>query len=142
MISIDVTLLVQMVNFLAFLVIMNILLYRPVRRIMERRNKLVLSQKSDIERAQQEADQALREFEETIKNARIMGRQKIEEYKEKARAYEKELIQKAYQEAAEQVARVREEIRKERELALRELRDQIRVFSLEVVQKILGRSVV
>ncbi|SFM99062.1 ATP synthase F0 subunit B [Thermodesulforhabdus norvegica] len=142
MISIDVTLLVQMVNFLVFLAVMNILLYRPVRRIVEKRNKLVLSQKSDIEKAQQEAEQALREFEETIRNARIMGRQKIEEYKEKARAYEKELLQKAYQEAAEQVAKVREEISREREKAIQELRDQIQVFSLEVVRKILGRSVV
>lgn len=142
MISIDITLLVQMVNFLLFLAVINVVLYRPLRKMMEKRSNLVLSQRNEIEQAYREAEQALKEFEETIRNARALGRQKIEEYKEKARAVEKEMLQKAYQEAAEQVARVREEIGKEREMAVQELREQIRVFSLEVAQKILGRSVV
>ncbi len=141
MINIDVTLLIQMVNFLVFLFIMNIVLYRPVRRMIAKRDELVLTQKNEIEQANREAQQALQEFEQSLKNARIVGRQKVEEYKEQARAREKEILQQAYQEAAEQVARIREEIRREKERALVELRSQIEAFSLEVVQKILGRQV-
>jgi F-type H+-transporting ATPase subunit b len=140
MVTIDVTLWVQMLSFLIFLFIMNILLYRPVRQMVARRNQLIMNQRQEIDRANQEAERALREFEETIKNARITGRIKLEEQKELARKQEKELIQKAYQEASEELARVREEIKKEKETALQELRDQIQVFSVEVASKILGRS--
>ncbi len=141
MINVDVTLLIQMVNFLAFLFIMNVVLYRPIRRMMAKRDELVLTQKNEIEQANQEAEKALQEFEQSLKNARLLGRQKVEEYKEKAREREKEILQKAYQEAADQVAKIREEIRGEKEKALAELRDQIQLFSLEVVQKILGRHI-
>ncbi len=141
MINVDVTLLIQMVNFLVFLFIMNVVLYRPIRRMMAKRNELVLTQKNEIEQANQEAERAIQEFEQSLKNARLLGRQKVEEYKEKAREREKEILQKAYQEAADQVAKIREEIRGEKEKALAELRDQIQLFSLEVVQKILGRHI-
>ncbi|MCX7823132.1 MAG: ATP synthase F0 subunit B [Syntrophobacterales bacterium] len=140
MIAIDVTLFIQMVSFLVFLFIMNILLYRPVRQMVAKRNKLIMDQRQGIDKANQEAEQALREFEETIKNARIAGRRKFEDYKEQARQQEKELIQRAYQEASEELAKVRAEIQKEKEAALKELREQIQVFSLEVAGKILGRS--
>lgn len=140
MISIDVTLFIQMGSFLIFLFIMNILLYRPVRQMVAKRNKLILDQRQGIDKANQEAEQAVKEFEETLKNARIAGRRKFEEFKEDARQREKELLQKAYQEASEELARVRAEIQKEKEIALKELRDQIQVFSLEVAGKILGRS--
>ncbi|MBW1975336.1 MAG: ATP synthase F0 subunit B [Deltaproteobacteria bacterium] len=141
MINIDVTLLIQMVSFLVFLFIMNVVLYRPVRRMMARRQELILSQKNEIDQANNEARKAVEEFEQTLRNARAMGRKKVEEYKEQARAAEKEMLQKAYQEAADEVARVREEIRGEKERALKELREQIELFSLEVVEKILGRKV-
>jgi len=108
MIAIDVTLWVQMLSFLIFLFIMNILLYRPVRQMVARRNQLIMNQRQEIDRANKEAERALKEFEETIKNARITGRIKLEEQKELARKQEKELIQKAYQEASEELARVRE----------------------------------
>lgn len=140
MIAIDVTLFIQMLNFLVFLVIMNILLYRPVRQMVAKRNKLIMDQRQSIDQANQEAEQVVKEFEETIKNARIAGRRKFDEYKEEARRQEKELLQKAYQEASEELARVRAEIQKEKEVALKELREQIQMFSLEVAGKILGRS--
>jgi F-type H+-transporting ATPase subunit b len=140
MISIDVTLFIQMGSFLIFLFIMNILLCRPVRQMVAKRNKLILDQRQGIDKANQEAEQAVKEFEETLKKARIAGRRKFEEFKEDARQREKELLQKAYQEASEELARVRAEIQKEKETALKELRDQIQVFSLEVAGKILGRS--
>ncbi|MEJ5300699.1 MAG: ATP synthase F0 subunit B [Thermodesulforhabdaceae bacterium] len=140
MIAIDVTLWVQMLSFLIFLFIMNILLYRPVRQMVARRNKLILDQKEAIDQANKEAEDAVKEFEETIKNSRITGRLKVEEQKEQARKQEKEMLQKAYQEASEELARVRAEIQKEKETALKELREQIQMFSLEVASKILGRS--
>lgn len=140
MIGIDVTLFVQMASFLIFLFIMNIVLYRPVRQMVAKRNKLIMEQRQSIDKANQETEQAVKEFEETLKNARITGRLKFEEFKEEARRHEKELIQKAYQEASEELARVRAEIQKEKEMALKELREQIQVFSIEVASKILGRS--
>ncbi len=140
MIAIDVTLWVQMVNFLLFLVVMNVILYRPIRRMVAKRNQFVAEQRKGIDQAAQEAEDAVREFEETLKNARLAGRKRVEEYKDAARQQEKDLLQKAYQEAGEEVARVREEVIREKEQALRELRQQIEMFSLDVAGKILGRS--
>jgi len=140
MINVDVTLFIQMANFLLLLVLMNLVLYKPIRRLVAQRNELVSKQRAGIDKAESEAQKALREFEERLKAARAAGREKIQELKEAAYRTEKDLLSRASEEAAKEVQAVRERIQKEIGQVRIQLQAQIQEFSKEMAQRILGRS--
>lgn len=140
MINVDVTLFIQMANFLLLLVLMNLVLYRPIRRLVAQRNELVSKQRAGIDKAESEAQRAIREFEERLKAARAAGREKVQEMKEAAYRVEKDLLSQAAEEAAREVQAVRERVQKEIGQVRTQLQAQIQVFSKDMAQRILGRS--
>jgi len=140
MIDVNVTLLIQMGNFLVLLFLMNMILYGPIRRVVKQREQHVLREEESVRHLQMEAIAALEGFDAKILEARKDGRQKIQELKGVAREEEKSMLQLAAEEAARQVQKIRESVQKEVAVARRELRGQVQSFSVELAQKILGRS--
>ena len=141
MIDINITLLIQMANVLVLVFLMNLVLYRPIRKLVAQRNQFMADKQNVIDRADKESAEALREFENTIQTARVKGRQKVQEMKELAYQQEKDLLQKSAEESAKQLARIRQTIKTEIGKARKQLRAQIQAFSLDLAQKILGRSI-
>jgi F-type H+-transporting ATPase subunit b len=141
MIDINVTLLIQMANFFVLIWLLNTVLYRPIRNIVAQRNKMMADKQQSIERADGEAASAVREFEEKIHEARNMGRQKVVENKDVAYQQEKDLLQKASEQSASELAEMRAKIKKDVAAARKRLRAQIQAFSIDLAQKVLGRSI-
>ncbi len=140
MINIDVTLFIQMANFIIFLYLMNVVLYRPVRQMVAKRQQLVREQQERIAAADAEALAAVQEFEERILEARNLGRQKVQELKDAGYQHEKDLMQRAAEEAARQLQELRERIQRDIGAARDRLKAQIQAFAMDLAQKILGRS--
>jgi len=137
----DVTLLIQMINFFILLFLMNMILFRPIRRLVAERNRHMEDQQQGIERADAEGLAAVREFEERIQEARNAGRQRVQEMKEAAYLNEKDLLQRAGEEAAAQVQDLRARIRSDARAAREQLSSQVQAFATDLAQKILGRSI-
>ena len=140
MISINVTFFIQMANVLILLFLMNLFLYRPIRRIVAQRNQFIAEQRQGIDQAESESLAALEKFNTSLQEARKQGREKIQEIKASAYDEEKGMLQLATDQAAKQVQvsrmMVQSDIRKARE----QLSAQINAFSVELAQKILGRN--
>ena len=141
MIDINITLFIQMANVLVLVFLMNLVLYRPIRKLVAQRNQFMADKQNVIDRADKESAEALREFEGTIQTARVKGRQKVQEMKELAYQQEKDLLHKSAEESAKQLAGIRQTIKTEIGRARKQLRAQIQAFSLDLAQKILGRSI-
>lgn len=141
MININYTLLIQMVNFLVFLTLMNIVLYRPIRRIVAERKQMVAQQQENIERAELEAQAAQQEFADKIQDARKLGRQRIQELKLGAYEQEKTLLQGATDIAGKHLQDLRSKIQSDMSAARNQLKTQVKAFSVDLAQKILGRKI-
>ncbi len=141
MIEINVTLLIQMANFLIFLVLMNFVLYRPIRRIVAERQKLMAEKQEGVDRLENDALSALKQYEQKIQDSRRSGIQKIQEIKASAYDEEKDLLRKISEEAAGQLQKMRSQIHKDIGVARDELLEQVKLFSVQLAQKILGRSI-
>ena len=137
----DVTLFIQIANFLVFLFLMNLILYRPIRRIVAERKKHMAQRQEMIDRMEAQTLAAARDHELKLQEARRLGLQKIQELKVVGYEQEKELLKKISAEAAEQLQKMRAQVRKDIGVARNELKDQIRSFSMQLAQKILGRSI-
>jgi F-type H+-transporting ATPase subunit b len=140
MISINVTFFIQIVNVLVLLFLMNLFLYRPIRRIVAQRNQFVAEQRQGIEQAENESLAALEKFALSIQEARKQGREKIQEFKAAAYDEEKGLLQAATDQAGKQVQVTRMTIQSDIRKAREQLSGQINAFSIELAQKILGRN--
>ena len=82
MITIDWTMPIQIINMLLLIVILNAVLYRPIRTILEERQKKLASLGSDVENFNKNAKLRLEEFDQKIKNARAKGKDEMPQGKQ------------------------------------------------------------
>lgn len=141
MIEINVSLFVQMANFLIFLFLMNLVLYRPIRRVVAERKKLVAEKQEGIDRLESQAASAVANYDLKLQESRRTGFQKIQELKAAGYEEEKELLKKMSEQAAAKVQEMRAQIKQDIGTARKELKSQVKSFSMDLAQKILGRKI-
>ncbi len=141
MVSIDSTLFLQIVNFLALIFILNFLLYKPILRIMDERKKRLQASEDEIKSLQQTIEQKTKDYEEKIRLAKIEAmNQRNAIQKQGAEEGQKE-IEKAREEIARMTEEFKGKLAKEMDEARGILTGQSKGISLEIVEKVLGRSI-
>jgi F-type H+-transporting ATPase subunit b len=111
-----------------------------VNELLEaRRNKI----QGDLEKAEEtrsEADKMLADYRQSLAGAREESNRIIEEARRTAESMRKDLQAKAEQEAQQIVARAQDEIRAERDRVFQELRVQLGALSVQLAERVVGRS--
>jgi len=141
MIDINVSLFIQMANFLVFLIVMNFVLYRPIRRIVAERKKMISEKQESVDSLEAQAKAALLDYDQKLQESRSMGFQRILELKAAGHEQEKELLRQISEQAAAKVGELRAKIQKDIGIARMELKHQVKSFSVDLAQKILGRKI-
>jgi len=118
MLSLDGTLLVQLVNFIVFLAIINVIFFKPVGAAIARRRAFIDGLKHDIEqlqgdakalRAQAEQRRAAirRETDETITRARVEGGKEADALIGAAQTRASEIVHEAHAEVLRELQAAR-----------------------------------
>ncbi len=141
MINPDITLVIQMINFLILLFVLNLILFRPIRKIIKERNGIVEHFNSDIASLTDEAQASMEEFEEKVLEARKEGMGKVQSMKDEGERAEVELIAATTQEVQAKIEEARKKVASNIQDARTELQKQVQTFSVAVSEKILGRSI-
>jgi F-type H+-transporting ATPase subunit b len=141
MLQIDATFFIQVANFLVLLVLLNILLFRPIRRIIARRNEETDTLESAIADLQDRAAQKETGIEESKVEARKDGFAQKEKLRGDGLEEQKGILQQAGSSVENKMGEAKEDIEASVARAKKDLEDQIAAFSKELAQKILGRSV-
>lgn len=141
MVNIDYTIFIQVINLLVLVWLLNLLLFRPIRSILNERGGQLDSLKDDISRMEQDVEQAISSLEEGIKAAKLKG--KNEKGMLKAQGYEEEksIIDKMTEEVDARINNLKGEIAREVEGAKNTLKEHVALFSREMAVKILGRDI-
>lgn len=140
MVSLDYSLGIQIVNFLLLIFILNVLLYKPILGMIDKRKKQFEDSEAEIRRLQKTVEQKMAAYEEKLRQA-------------KAAAVEQknEIIRQGAEEAKTVIDAVRAEIpgmmeqfhaRMDGEIgaAKKILTDHSQQLSVEIAEKVLGRS--
>ena len=135
------TLVFQIANFLFLLFILNIILYRPIRNILGQRGSEVVSFQGMIEDFQSRSEKGAKSLEENMATARSQGFKEKESLKRAGIEEEKVTLQQAVSSAEEKIGKAKGEIDQDTAQARRSLEEEVRVFSQELAEKILGRSI-
>lgn len=137
----DHTLFIQIFDFLFLLFFLNLILYRPIRRIINRRKEDMSSSENIIQSWRQKADKCNQELEENISETRKQGLAQREDMKDEGIKEEREMLQETYASVEETIGKARKEIKERISQARESLQTEIEVFSRELAEKILGRGV-
>ena len=140
MVSIDGSLIIQIVNFIFLIWILNIVLYKPIRKLLiQRKEKFTgLEQRIDtVEKDIKDKDDA---FSLGIKEAKAKGLNEKRILLQEAVDKEREIIEKINKNAQADLAEFRGKIAKDVENISESLRQELDSFANAIGQKILGRS--
>jgi F-type H+-transporting ATPase subunit b len=137
----DWTLFVQMGNFILLILILNAILYKPIRQILIERKKKIQGYKEGIETLQQDASESEQSFQAGISEARGQGVQEKEALKQAGQEEEKRVVDEINRKAQAELEAVCAQIAKDAEDARRGLEKEIGIFSGTIAEKILGRAV-
>jgi F-type H+-transporting ATPase subunit b len=137
----DWTVSIQIANFLFLLFALNLLLYRPLRRILSERREKFKALESTIDGARQNAQEKENAFALAVRDARARGLKEKEALVNQAEEEERRMIEAINQKAQAEIEEMRLKIAREAEEAGRALLAQVDLFAREISQKILGRAV-
>jgi F-type H+-transporting ATPase subunit b len=140
MLEVDYTLIIQIANFLFLLFILNILLYKPIRQILSQRKEEIDSFVGMIGEFEDKSAQSKQALEENKAEATKEGLKEKETLKGEASEQEKGLLKEAASEASEKLDQARDEMASSLVSARQALEKDLGLFSKELAQKILGRS--
>lgn len=141
MLEINNTVIIQIANFLLLLFFMNIILYKPIRRILAHRNDTANSLQQMIQDFRNRSVQSERGIEESIVQARKEGYREKEGCKVDGLEKENVILQKASFTVEEKIKVARKDLEIKMAEIRKELHGEVAGFSRQLAEKILGRSV-
>lgn len=139
MIKVDVSVFIQIVNFLFLIWAMNLVLYKPIRKVLLERKEKVEGLEQSIENFNINAQEKEDAFASGIKDARSKGQIEKELLLSAAQNEEKQLLEKINKKAQDDLAQMRDKISMEAEKVRSSLHNEVDAFANAIGRKILGR---
>ena len=140
MVSVDGSLLIQIINFLFLLFVLNRVLFKPIRKILLERKEKVFGLEQGIESLSTQATDQDQAYKDGLKGARTEGLKMKEVFVEQASQEEKEIIDRINQKAQSNLAEIRAQVAEETEKARTALEKEVALFAKSIGEKILGRA--
>ena len=138
MVELNITLVIQIVNFIVALIVLNFLLIGPVRAIIRRRKEMTEAMSRDIGRFAEESALRLKRYEAEMESVRAQAAVQRENARAQAAETSRSILENAQEEAAQFLQRSRKEA--DQEVATLRLGLSARVNALagKVVSRVLA----
>lgn len=136
----DMSTLIQVGNFLLLVLLLNIFLYKPVRKILAERKARVEGLEEVIRSSEEGVKTKEDEFNSGIRAARTQGVAVKDALVEEASQEEKRILAELNEKAQADLAQVREKVAKEVGSVREKLSKEVDSFAAAICEKILGRA--
>lgn len=140
MIEIDWTLFVQIFNFLLLVYLLNLVLFRPLRKGLQARQAQIASFEGDIAQLGDSQQGLLAQVQENLTEARKQGLGQREGLRQEGAQTEASLLEKVKQEVDAEWAKVEKKIKEDVAKARKALHAQAQDFAQALAAKIIGRE--
>ena len=140
MIKLDWTLFLQFANFMLLLVVLNALLYKPLRAVLAARKATIDGDLAKARALDEEIQAQVAEYEAKLQEARQRGGQERMALRQAALAEEAKMLGAANEKASQRLQSLKEQVAGEAETARQGLRSETEGLARQVAGKVLGRS--
>jgi F-type H+-transporting ATPase subunit b len=135
----DLTLIIQVILFVAFLAVLNRLFYKPMATVLQTRAGRVEAGLRAAEESQRQTEEAQREVQRQLEEARAQARGIIAAAGKAAEEQRQALLAQARTEADALIAHARTEIQRERQAAVADLQRQVSQIAILAASKVVGK---
>ena len=140
MIEINLTIVIQVVQFLLLLFFLNRFLFRPTINLIEEREKKITTWKEETKNFHESMQARLQSYESQIVEAKVDAQAQQELVTEELQKEEDKKLEAVSEEAVRTVASTQEKLQEETELLRGQLREQAEEMSQLLAEKVLGRK--
>ena len=140
MISINGTLLFQVLNFFILVAVLAKFAYKPMLKVLEERRNKISSDLNGAEQSRLAAERLKADYEKQLQTARTEAQAIIDKAVKQAEAEGRVQLEAIRQQIAREKEMAHAEMVSEREAAVREMRKEVVSLSLAVAEKLLEKN--
>ena len=129
------------INLILLLILMKIFLFKPVRKMMDERTKMVQDDLDSAKRSKEEADELLKQYQDDISGAKEEAEKIIEKAHQDAETERGAIIRKSHEEAERIVADAGKTIENERRRVIAQAQTEFADLVIEAASKVIGENV-
>lgn len=137
MLDLNITMIFQLANFLVAIYVLNILLIRPIRDIIKKRNGIMDGMAEEAESFEYQAAERLTNYEAELARARQDAGLNREEGRAEGTVEQQKLVSEAQKSARDIIAETRDSLQAQAAKTLEELRNQVSDFSARLAAKLI-----
>jgi F-type H+-transporting ATPase subunit b len=141
MIDINITLLWQLANFLVLLIVLNFILFKPIRQVMLEREQGISSALGDAKAAQERMQAILERYNASLAEAKQKAATTYNTVYQQGLDAQRDMISAERDKATELLDKARKEIAAASTAARADLKQEAERLSQEITSKLLGRAV-
>jgi len=128
------------VTFVLLLVVLSKFAWKPLLEALRKREETLRTSMERTEQAKQDAERLLNEHKKQLDHAEQEGQRILNENRQLAEKLKDEIIQKANQQSRKMVEQAKEEIDRNKEAALIQLRGEVASLAVQAAGKILDET--
>ena len=141
MIDINYALFYQLANFLVLLIVLNFILFKPIRQIMQERELDISSAFGDAKSAQERVQQLLESYTASLAEAKLKAATTFNTIYQQGLDTQRDMIAAEREKAGEMLDKARAEVAAATAAARAELKKDAESLSRDITSKLLGRAV-
>jgi F-type H+-transporting ATPase subunit b len=139
-IELNLAFVVQMINFGILVPVLNLFLFKPIRKVLAERRQVIDSAREKTVAVDAEVQEKMARYEARLHEAKLEAGNRRAEALKQAQAEETAVLEKARKEASDSLASIRTRVASEAAQARELLKKQAEALSGDICEKILGRS--
>ncbi len=138
MLDLNITMLIQMVNFFIALYVLNVMLIKPIRAILQERRQKMDGLAGDAEAFEREAALRIEAYQAELSRARQEGVAMRDAARNEGVAKQQEIVGEAGRTAQEELAAAEASVRREAEATLQELKKQVGSLANKIATRVMA----
>jgi F-type H+-transporting ATPase subunit b len=130
-----------LITFVILLLLLKTFAFKPIAQALDRRGETIKKSIDDAEKSRADAKKLMEDYQKQIAEARTEAGKVIEEARQLGERVRKEVVEKANAEASAVAQRAQEEIVRQKEKGVQELKDTVASLSVQIASKVLEKEV-
>lgn len=135
------TIVFTLINTLIIFILFKVFLFKPVGKILDKRNEMAAAEIAEAKRAKESAAKTEQEYIEKLAKAKEEAADIMKQATLRAQKREEEIVNEANQKAAEIKARAEENIERDKQRAVNDIKDEISDIVIVAASKVVEKEI-
>ncbi len=128
------------VSFVVLLVLLSKFAFKPIAQALDRRGESIKKSIEDAEKQRADAKKLMDDYQKQLAEARNEAGKIIEEARQLGERVRKEVVDKSNAEASAAVQRAQEEIQRQKEKGIQEMKDTVAALSVQIASRVIEKE--